>query len=156
MGKFTGMLMNDKSGISFIEFESLRVKQIKEESRLKILSWKEKNNLVLDSFDSFGGVSSTNFSNSLFPSPLDVITKNAKEDVNCVEFKFNNYDSIYSFVMFVPEDGTDLLFVKFQSPPKQISGKPSIENGATIGNTLYLGERVIEGCHNGLHKNEKN
>jgi hypothetical protein len=88
MGKFTKLSSDEKSGISFIE------------------------PMVGSKLKSFHTL---NCSNTMFPAPLDIITSNAKEDSSFGEFSFFNYDTLYAYTMFLPEDGTDLCKRGFYS-----------------------------------------
>lgn len=107
VGKYTGLLVNERSGVSFMNFSLLHDHELRKKGK------KKEDNIVggmgdAGGWDTWGGVSSANCSNSLFPAPLDIHPALAKEDYNLVEFQFNNWDTYYSFVMYIPEDGTDL------------------------------------------------
>lgn len=45
---------------------------------------------------------------SLYPSPIDIITHLAETATAFNEFSFTNFDKLYEFTMYIPEDGTDL------------------------------------------------
>ncbi|CAL8086682.1 unnamed protein product [Orchesella dallaii] len=80
---------------------------------------------------------------SIYPSPINILTKEVVEDETLEEFYFLNYELFYGFDMFFPADGTDLLNVKLLTPKGIISKKPSITKGSLSPGTELSLDRIL-------------